>query len=152
MHVAMANPQDLETIDYIKKSTGYNVKVFFAFDEEISAALKLYQKDISQLFVDEIEKNAQKSKEESGKVEDVAQKISVTKVVDTIIEYAVNESASDIHIEPLENENLVRYRIDGSLRDVITLPKEIHPVLVARVKILSGLRILLTNSLFQSTE
>lgn len=141
MHIAMANPRDLETIDYIKKSTGYNVKVFYAFGDEISATLKAYQEDISQLFVDVIEKNVQKSKKEIGKVEDVAKKVSITKVVDTIIEYAVNESASDIHIEPLETEVLIRYRIDGELKDIITLPKDIHPVLVARVKILSGLRI-----------
>ena len=141
MHIAMANPRDLETIDYIKKSTGYNVKVFYSTDDAISATLKAYQEDINQLFVDVIEKNAQKSKKESGKVEDVAKKVSVTKVVDTIIEYAVNESASDIHIEPLEKEVLVRYRIDGELKDIITLPKEIQPVLVARIKILSSLRI-----------
>lgn len=141
MKIAMSNPLDLETIDYIKKSTGYNVKVYYAFEESINDMLRSYQKDITQAFVNIIEENAEKSKKEKGKVEDVAQKIPVVKLVDTIIEYAVNEGASDIHIEPLEEEIIVRYRVDGLLRDITPLPKDILPILVARIKILSDLRI-----------
>lgn len=141
MNVAMSNPLDLETIDYIKKSTGYNVTTYFAFEADINDSLRGFQKDIQQVFLDIIEENVEKSRKEKGPLEDVAKKVPIVKLLDTTIEYAVSEGASDIHIEPLEKEVLIRYRIDGVLRDVTTLPKEVHAVLVARIKILAGLRI-----------
>lgn len=141
MNVAMSNPLDLETIDYIKKSTGYNVTIYFAFEADINESLRGFQKDIQQVFLDIIEENVEKSKKEKGPLEDVAKKVPIVKLLDTTIEYAVSEGASDIHIEPLEKEVLIRYRIDGVLRDVTTLPKEVHAILVARIKILAGLRI-----------
>jgi len=141
MKVAMSDPSDLETIDYLRKSTGYNIKVFYSFEDTINKTLRDYQKDIKQVFLNIIEENAEKSKGETGRVEDVAKKVPVVKVLDTIMEYAVSEEASDIHIEPLEEEVLVRYRVDGQLRDVTTLPKELHQILVARVKILAELKI-----------
>lgn len=141
MSVAMSNPLDLETIDYIKKSTGYNVKVYYAFEESINEALRAYQKDIKLAFVSLIEEQAEKTKKEKGAIEDVAKKIPIVKLVDTLIEYAVNEGASDIHVEPLEEDVLIRYRIDGQLRDITTLPKEILPILIARIKIIANLRI-----------
>jgi type IV pilus assembly protein PilB len=71
----------------------------------------------------------------------MAEEIPVIRVVDTLLEYAVLEKASDIHIEPQENAVTVRYRIDGILHDVMTLPKVIQAALVARIKVLSNLKI-----------
>jgi len=141
LKVALSNPNDLETLDFIRKRTGYTIKPFFSFESEIDAALRMHHGDIQQAFIKIIEENAKKSKSEVGKLEDVAQKLPAIKIVDTIIEYAVNEQASDIHIEPLETEVLIRYRVDGQLKDITTLPKNILPVLVARLKILANLKI-----------
>ena len=71
----------------------------------------------------------------------MAEEIPVIRVVDTLLEYAVFEKASDIHIEPQENAVTVRYRIDGVLHDVMTLPKVIQSAIVARIKVLSNLKI-----------
>jgi type IV pilus assembly protein PilB len=71
----------------------------------------------------------------------MAEEIPVVRVVDTLLEYAIFEKASDIHIEPQEKEVMVRYRIDGVLHDVMTLPKVIQPALIARIKVISNLKI-----------
>jgi len=71
----------------------------------------------------------------------MAKELPVVKIVDTFLEYAIYENASDIHIEPLEDEIIVRYRVDGILKDVMNLPKKILPGVVARLKVLSNLKI-----------
>src|SRR5207237_9349945 len=71
----------------------------------------------------------------------MADEVPVIRVVDTLLEYAIFEKASDIHIEPQENSLTVRYRIDGVLHDVMTLPKAIQAAIVARIKVLSNLKI-----------
>ena len=71
----------------------------------------------------------------------MAEEVPVIRVVDTLLEYAVFEKASDIHIEPQENSVVVRYRIDGVLHDVMTLPKVIQAAIVARIKVMSNLKI-----------
>jgi len=83
----------------------------------------------------EIQKILNKSKEAS-KAEDV----SIIKIVDTILVYGYNAKASDIHIEAYEEETLIRFRIDGILHDIVTLPKKLHDLIVTRIKILSRLR------------
>src|SRR3989344_4017294 len=63
----------------------------------------------------------------------------ITRALNSILEFAVNTRASDIHIEPREHELKIRYRIDGILQDTMSLPKTIEPALVSRIKILSNL-------------
>ena len=74
-------------------------------------------------------------------IAELAKDVSVVKAVETILEFAVVEGASDIHIESLATEVIIRYRIDGVLHDVLNLPKELSPALVARIKILSNLKL-----------
>ncbi|MEK7618481.1 MAG: GspE/PulE family protein, partial [Patescibacteria group bacterium] len=71
----------------------------------------------------------------------MGEEIPVIRVVDTLLEYAIFEKASDIHIEPQENAVTVRYRIDGVLHDVMTLPKVIQAAIAARIKVMSNLKI-----------
>lgn len=73
--------------------------------------------------------------------EEFAKKPSVIKIVETLLEYAISKNASDIHVEPRENELLVRCRVDGILKEVMTLPKEMMAGIIARIKILSNLKI-----------
>ena len=71
----------------------------------------------------------------------VAEELPVVKIVDTLIRHAILENASDIHIEPEEKDIVVRYRIDGVLKDVMTLPQAVHDGIVARIKVLSNLKL-----------
>lgn len=142
LHVAMTNPMDLEAIDFLSKRTGLDVIPYFTQPSSFEQGVLLYKKDIQQVLQDMIKKQATKSVGgKAEKIEEAAQKLPVIKLFDSIIEYAVVEKASDIHIEPLEREVLVRYRIDGILHDKVSLPSEILPILVARVKIMSDLKI-----------
>jgi type IV pilus assembly protein PilB len=79
--------------------------------------------------------------EEREELEKMAMELPIIKIVDTFIKHAILQRASDIHIEPMEKEVLVRYRIDGILRDAMTLPKISAPGIVARIKVLSNLRL-----------
>ena len=76
-----------------------------------------------------------------GDLKKLAEDIPVVRIVDTLLKHAILQRASDIHIEPMEKEVLVRYRIDGILRDTMVLPKNTAPSITARIKILSNLKI-----------
>lgn len=142
LHVAMTNPMDLEAIDFIAKRTGLEVVPYYIQPSSFEQGILFYKKDIQRVLQDMIKTQATKSvKGKVEKIEEAAQKLPVIKLFDSIVEFAVVEKASDIHMEPLENEVLVRYRIDGILHDKVTLPIEILPILVARVKIISNLKI-----------
>jgi type IV pilus assembly protein PilB len=142
IHVAMTNPMDLEAIDFIAKRTGIEVVPYYTQPSSFEQGILSYKEDIQQVLQKMIKTQASKSvKGKVEKIEEAAQKLPVIKLFDSIVEFAVVEKASDIHLEPLEREILVRYRIDGILHDKVSLPSEILPILVARVKIMSNLKI-----------
>lgn len=136
LHVAMYNPNDLEIINFLKKKTGLAVVVYFATLNDITNALFLYSKDVKTTFDEIIKENVREANLRSGKKIDPP----IIKIVDTILAYAYQNKASDIHIEPLEKGSLVRFRIDGVLHDIITLPTDLHQSIVTRVKVLANLR------------
>ncbi|MBN2015359.1 type II/IV secretion system protein [Candidatus Dojkabacteria bacterium] len=142
LHVAMTNPMDLAAIDFISKRTGLDVVPYYVQPSSFEQGVLAYKKDIQQVLQGMIKERATKSvKGKVEKIEEAAQKLPVIQLFDSVVEYAAVEKASDIHVEPLEREVLVRYRIDGILYDKVSLPTEILPVLVARVKIMSNLKI-----------
>ena len=117
-----------------------NVLPYYASSADIKKALGQYKKNIRAAFDKAIEENIKQATPESDPAK-AAEKLPIIKVLDTIFEYAVAERASDIHIETQQVEVVVRFRIDGSLRDIVKLPRGIETALVARIKILSNLRI-----------
>ncbi len=135
LKLAMVNPGNLEIINLIEKKTGQVVVPYYTTTENIESALVKYQKGIQKEFGEIIEKNISAAKRGS-KAED----LPIVKIIDTIIEYAYENKASDIHIEPGEKNTLVRFRIDGILHDIINLPQAIHDLVVTRIKILAKLR------------
>jgi type IV pilus assembly protein PilB len=135
LHLAMVNPQDAQLREFIEKKTGLTVIPYLALTGDVMDALSLYVKDVSQAFEEIIAENIQKTKG-SDKVEP-----PIIKIVDTVIWYAYQNKASDIHLEPLENESLVRFRIDGVLHDVTSLPIDLHSQIVMRIKVMARLRI-----------
>ncbi|MDX9914156.1 MAG: ATPase, T2SS/T4P/T4SS family, partial [Candidatus Moranbacteria bacterium] len=153
LKVAMLNPDDLQTIEFIKKKTGLSITPCLTTEEGIMSALKQYEKSLKAEFGDmigleekgdDITKGAisQKiDKSSDKKLSKEAEDLPVIKVVDTLIKHAILESASDIHIEPDEKEVRVRYRIDGILHDAMTLPRAIMSGIIARIKVLSNLKL-----------
>ncbi|HHE45959.1 MAG TPA: hypothetical protein ENL05_01260, partial [Candidatus Moranbacteria bacterium] len=147
LKVAMLDPEDIQTIDFIRKKTGLKIISCLTTEESIKAALKLYGKSLKAEFGDIINKSASeisKKKEEDEKdkdLEKIAQDLPVIRIVDTLIKHAILQDASDIHIEPSEKEVRVRYRIDGILHEAMTLPKQVKEGIIARIKVLSNLKL-----------
>jgi len=140
LEVAMIDPADLQTIDFIKKKTSLKIKPSLTSPDSIKSVLKRYQKSLQAEFGDIIKKEAPKVKK--GKdLKKAAEELPIIKIVDTLIKHAILQKASDIHIEPAEKEVVVRYRIDGILRDAMILPKQVHSGIVARIKVLSSLKL-----------
>ncbi len=141
LKLAMVDPTDLQTIEFMEKKTGMKMEVFLTTSTSISEILKQYRKSLKTEFSEIIDKQGVREPADAEDLRKMAKELPVVKIVDTLLEYAIYENASDIHIEPLEEEIIVRYRVDGVLRDVMNLPKKILAGIVARIKVLSNLKI-----------
>lgn len=149
LEVAMLDTADLPAIDFIKKKVGLKIMPRLTDTDSMKAALRQYQKTLKDEFGDIIMKETaalkviQEGGEEASEedLKKMAEDLPVVRIVDTLLRHAIVQSASDIHIEPMEEEVLVRYRIDGILHDAMTLPKRAAPTIVARIKILSNLKL-----------
>lgn len=141
--LAMADPDDVQAINFLQKQLGSEIKITVATRTNILNALDQYRGNISS----EISKVASEGgspvdeDDEDISEEDVAEDSPIAQTVNLIIEYAIKSGASDIHIEPREHELQIRYRIDGVLREANKLPKKTQAALVSRIKILSNLKI-----------
>ena len=140
LKVAMLQPDDLQTLDFIKKKTGLRLHVHLTSQESIRSILKQYEKSLKAEFGDLIDRDAQEATQDEDLAK-MAEDLPIVRIVDTLLKHAILQGASDIHIEPLEKEILVRYRIDGILHQAMTLPKNVLPGIVARVKVLSNLKL-----------
>ncbi|MFA6512099.1 MAG: ATPase, T2SS/T4P/T4SS family [Patescibacteria group bacterium] len=142
--LAMLDPTDLQTLEFIEKKTGLTPEVHVTTQSSVQSVLKQYHKGL-KAELKEISGAKNKDEEEGAPKEkdlkQLAEDLPVVRIVDTLLEYAILEGASDIHIEPLEKETIVRYRIDGVLREVMNLPKNVHNGVIARIKILSNLKL-----------
>jgi len=132
--VAMNNPRDLAMIRLIGKRSGEEVLVFYATSSDINLALGLYKKEMGKGYEQGLIEQAKAAS--GGKAEDE----SVIKMVDSLMEYGYENKASDIHIEPYEEDTVIRFRIDGIMHKVVTLPKSVHDIMVTRIKVLAKLR------------
>ncbi len=151
VEVAMLDPQDIEAIEFIKKATDAKIQARLTDSESMKTALSQYRKSLSQEFSDLIKKEVGnvKSVKQEGEEEDasegdlkkMAEDVPIVRIVDSILNHAVTQRASDIHIEPYEGQVIIRYRIDGLLHDAMTLPKNVGPGISARIKVLSNLRL-----------
>ena len=146
LNLGMVDPDDLETRDAIKKKTDLQIVPFLISKGSLEYGLKQYHTSLEAEFAKIVSKQEKEGPTDTAatvteKLKEMAEEIPVVRVVDTLLEYAIFEKASDIHIEPQEKEVMVRYRIDGVLHDVMTLPKVIQPALIARIKVISNLKI-----------
>jgi type IV pilus assembly protein PilB len=147
LEVAMLDPEDLQTIEFIKKKSDLKILPRLTNPASIKSALKQYQKSLEAEFGELIKEEAkivtlpEKEVESKEELEKAAEQLPIIRIVDTLLKHAILQQVSDIHIEPLEKEVIVRYRIDGILHDAMTLPKKIHSGIIARIKVLSNLKL-----------
>ncbi len=155
--VAMVDPSNLQAVDFISRKTGYSLETYMTTKPQIDAVLGNYTEGLGaevaqvldqaqaatakQAATDDKESKAKSFKDTAKEVENLVQDAPITRALNAILEYAINSKASDIHIEPREQELKIRFRIDGILQDAMTLPKTTEPPLISRIKILSNLKI-----------
>ncbi len=140
--LAMEDPDDIQAINFLRKTLGQDIKVFTTTSSAITRILGQYRGNISSELTKVITaEELPEQQVDDVSEEDVAEDSPIAQTVNLLIEYAVKAGASDIHIEPRENYVLVRYRVDGILREANKLPKKVLGALVSRIKILSNLKI-----------
>lgn len=132
IRLAMADPARTDIVEMILHKTGQMVIAHYATEQDIHNALSLYRRDMQKTFDTLIATQA-------GTLFTSAN-APTEKIVDLIINYAYQDQASDVHIEPEEKDSLVRFRIDGILHDVLVMPTSIHDQIITRIKVLSKLR------------
>jgi type IV pilus assembly protein PilB len=140
--VALEDPDDVQVINFLRKQLGANIKIHIAPASVIQGALDQYRGNISSELTKVISsEDGDEETEEEISEDEVAEDSPIAQTVNLIIEYGVKSSASDIHIEPREEFVVIRYRIDGVLREANKLPRKVLGALVSRIKILSNLKI-----------
>lgn len=139
---AMTDPSDLATREFLEERLKAKVKPFFATHEDLNRGFSVYGYELGQDFKKLINDNIRQSLvagTEDAKT--AAADLPIIAIVDNVLSYALASRASDIHIEILDDATYIRYRIDGILYEIMSIPKEIHSAVVARIKLLAGLKL-----------
>lgn len=151
LEVAMLDTDDLAAIDFIKKKVHLKILSRLTDTQSIKGALLQYQKSLKSEFGDIIQKESAaitvipgedgEGVSNANDLKKMAEDLPVVRIIDTLLKHAIIQNASDIHIEQMETQVLVRYRIDGILHDTMTLPKIAGDSITARLKVLSNLKL-----------
>ncbi len=139
INLATTDPEDLEIFEFIRKKTNLEPRISLTAPSDLEEILKQYHKSLQAEFNEIADNKSDEHDHESLKK--LAEDLPIVRIIDTLLEYAIFEEASDIHIEPEEKNIYVRYRIDGILRQVMVLPKNVQSGITARIKILANLKV-----------
>jgi type IV pilus assembly protein PilB len=146
--VAMKDPLDLQAIDFAERKSGLKLITRYAMPSELERSIaENYSQSLSSEVTEALEQTTQVAEAEmqrqdlSALAGETIRQAPITKIVQTVVTFAMKARASDVHIEPQEGRTRVRYRIDGILQEKLILPSSVHEAVVSRVKILSGLKI-----------
>jgi type IV pilus assembly protein PilB len=139
--VAMRDPSDRQMVEFIQKKVDLPVTVALASRESIQIALAQYQKSLDYELEEILSNVGTLSVMEGQDLSKVAEELPTIRMMDLILKHAILQGASDIHIEPTEKNVVVRYRVDGILHDMLTLPRNYIAGLIARIKVLGNLKI-----------
>jgi type IV pilus assembly protein PilB len=145
--IAMANPLDVYAIDFVRAHTKIKkIKSLLASEEDVLNAITNYYElgeydDILEKLGTEVVFKEDEEEEDSKKLEAISKEAPIIQLVNMLIVQGVKDRASDIHIEPNEKGLLIRFRIDGMLHDIRTLPNTIKSAVISRIKILSKMDI-----------
>jgi type IV pilus assembly protein PilB len=142
MHLAMADPDDVQAVSFIQKEIGENTRIYLATRSNILSCLENYRGDVNK----ELNQVIDVQREDAGEKQaiadsDISEDSPIAQTVNLLLEYAIRSNASDVHIEPREDYVQIRYRIDGVLKEVNRLPRNVMNALISRIKILSNLKI-----------
>ncbi|OGK20147.1 hypothetical protein A3C23_01440 [Candidatus Roizmanbacteria bacterium RIFCSPHIGHO2_02_FULL_37_13b] len=135
IRLALADPSNHNLALHLAKKTNQPVMVYLALERDINNAAQLYRKEL-QIIIDQLIGQSSLGMDTFTSLDQAP----IAKIVDTLIDYAYQNKASDIHIEPQEKYSLIRFRIDGILHDVLNLPKNFHDRIITRIKVASKLR------------
>ncbi|MDO8599347.1 MAG: GspE/PulE family protein [bacterium] len=145
IRVAMEDPDDLDTIELLRRATGKTIIPALATSTGIMEATRAYHADVAATVQSLAELSIQPDtslQATNGRdLHELAEEAPIVRIVEMLLQHAMSRQASDIHIEPTERGVDVRYRIDGILRSTTTLPRTVAPGLVARIKVLANLKI-----------
>ena len=140
-YLAMEDPDDIQAVNFIQKEIGLNSRIYIATRENILASLESYRGDVNQELNKVIDFQREDSNNQTITEQDIAEDSPIAQTVNLLLEYAIRSHASDVHIEPREEFVQIRYRIDGILKEVNRLPRNVLGPLISRIKILSNLKI-----------
>lgn len=148
--IAMEDPSDFQAVQFVEKLLDYKIELYLATPKGITVILEQYKAGLSTEITKVMETREKEKKKDEEKIKksttkqqvrEIVEEAPVAKAINIILEYAIKSRASDIHIEPREGYIHIRFRVDGVLRDTMSLPKQILSSLVSRIKILANLRI-----------
>lgn len=148
LKIAMANPLDEYAIDALRVFTSKSLEIFLSSEKDITEAIEQYFGGSVQMTTimegmreEDMESIGVDMKEDVHHLRDMAFEAPIIKLVNMLLTRAVESRASDIHVEPFENNIKVRYRIDGALNEVESLPRRIQSAVTSRIKIMSKMNI-----------
>jgi general secretion pathway protein E len=149
VQVAIADPLNVFPLDDIRLLLGCNVVPVLATSATIIDTInRIYERDsdTAQQIIEGIDDDLSldvlsQELEEPADLLDASDEAPIIRLVNSMLYQAVNQKASDIHVEPFEKDLVVRYRIDGILYNVLNLPKRIQPTIISRIKVMGGLNI-----------
>lgn len=136
VYAATSDPTNAQIKDFLEKKFGLPVAFYFATERDINNGLFLYKKDLATTFAEIVKENVREASNSKNTQIDPP----IIKIVNAILTFAYQNRASDVHIEPLKEKTIIRFRIDGILHDILSLPLELHPPIVTRVKVIASLR------------
>lgn len=143
--VAMADPLDIQVIQFAEKKSGMQIKPYLGLQDDILKSINdQYSQNLTTEVTSalkEVESYQAQPQQGANAGPEIIREAPVANIVNQLLEYAVKTKSSDVHIEPQDDRTRVRYRIDGILNEKIILPKGVHEALISRIKILSGLKI-----------
>ena len=140
-HLAMEDPDDVQAVNFLQKEIGLNSRIYIATRENILGALEAYRGDVNQELNEVIDIQREKKSDSAVSEQDIAEDSPIAQTVNLLLEYAIRSHASDVHIEPREEFVQIRYRVDGILKEVNRLPRNVLGALISRIKILANLKI-----------
>lgn len=149
LSVAMIDPLDLAAIDFAQQKTGFRIQTHYAMPSEVERVIaEKYAQSLSSEVTEALEETTDNKAAQKKAAQDLAnlsgqvvRQAPITKIVETVLAFAMKARASDVHIEPQETRTRVRYRIDGILNEKLILPPSVHDAVVSRIKILARLKI-----------
>jgi len=146
-HLAMEDPDDVQAVNFIQKEIGTNSKIYIATHDNILSVLDMYRGDVNKELNEVIDGQRKIDETLAGSAgaesaeQDISEDSPIAQTVNLLLEYAIRSHASDVHIEPREDSVQIRYRVDGVLKEVNRLPRNVMGPLVSRIKILGNMKI-----------